>query len=161
MVSTTNVSRKERNNTDLFVIKALVEAKLSRKIASQLAIPESTIGRISRKLIHDPDLDFLQTKSTGRPRKLDATSERRMICHVRRNPHSAMNELTSPLRSGYSVYKSTIRRVLQRNDFGSFKPRMKPFLNVVHTKRWLEWALQMIKIEGQRNRQSEANHLYL
>lgn len=148
MVSSRNVSSKEWNNTDVFAIKALVEAGLSRgKIASQLAIPESTIGPISRKLTHDPDLGFLQTKRTGRPRKLNTTSKRRMIRYVRRNPRSTINELTSPLKFGHTVHKSTIQRVLQRNDFGSFLPRMKLFLNAVYTERRLEWALQMKKLK--------------
>lgn len=147
MSSSTEVGRKEWEEKDIVAIRALVNAGMSRRnIASQLSIPESTVGRISRKVKNDPKLGFIHKKRSGAPRKVTATSERRLVRHVRQNPFSTINELTTPTKSGYDLHRHTIRKVLNNNGIGSFQPRTKPYLSPSHAKKRLDWARDMTEL---------------
>lgn len=148
MPSPVKAPRKEWNRTDIVAIKALCEAGHSRRqVASQLSIPESTVGRISRKVKLDPELHFIDKKRPGGPKKVTAANERRLVRHVRQNPFSTVNELTSPSKSGHALHRSTISRILQKQGIHSCKPRVKPFLDSKQAKNRLNWARQMHKME--------------
>lgn len=70
MSPSTENTPKEWNKKDNVAIQALVNAGMSLKnIASQLSIPTSTVGRISKKLQDDSELNFVDKSHSSVPRK--------------------------------------------------------------------------------------------
>jgi Transposase len=80
------------------------------------------------------------TPRTGRPPKLDARAERRLVRFIASNSFKTLTYLSTPGKSGYRMHVNTTRKYLAKNEYYAFRPRRKPYLIEAYKKERLRWT---------------------
>ena len=128
-------SRREHLSETCSVIWALFSLGYSAsKIQLEVDVPKSTITSILRRLRKTQDHKWRQAVRTGRPPKLDARAERRLVRYISLHPFDPLQTFCTPSKSGFRLYPNTIRSVLKDNEVYAFRPRRKPYLSKTHKK---------------------------
>jgi hypothetical protein len=138
-------ARKELSSETIAVILALHKlgysaSRIQKEEGLTKDIPKSTITfqiRRAKKHQNDP---FVKAIRTGRPLKLDARAERRLVRFMDRNPFETLTCLSTPGKSGCRMCVNTTRKYLDKNEYYAFRPRRKPYLTEAHKKERLRWA---------------------
>lgn len=138
---------KTREHSDQIrrrVVQLNKDGKSYGMIGKLLQLPRSTVATIVTK--------YLKTgrttteKRSGRPSKISASAQRRLVRNVRSNPRVTSNTLANELaESGINVHPRTVQRYLNRNGIYGRKPRHKPLLKPIHKKKRLEFAQKYLK----------------
>lgn len=98
-----------------------------KSISKSLDVHVSTVRQIIYKWREFKTVATLPRR--GRPAKMTARAQRRMVSEVRRNPRASAKALqTSLVHANISVHTSTIRKCLNKNGFNGRTPRRKPLL---------------------------------
>jgi Transposase/DDE superfamily endonuclease len=137
--------RKEHSSETIAVILSLHKlgysaSQISKEEGLTKGIPKSTITfqiRRAKKHQNDP---FIKAIRTGRPPKLDARAQRRLVRFMAHNPFETLTCLSTPGKSGCRMHINTTRKYLAKNEFYAFRPRRMPYLTAAHKKERLRWA---------------------
>lgn len=87
-------------------------------------------------------------KKTGRKRKIDPTSERRILRTVEKDPRVYATELAADIAPVVNVSPQTVRNMLHRNRYRSRIARRKPLLrNREHRLARLRFAHKYLKMD--------------
>ena len=122
-------ARREHSNETISVILALHSAgKLYGKIADYVKISKSTVTRILQQASKNPNKLYYKIKRIGRSTKLNARSQRALICHIERFPHDNLATLGTSSKSGHILSRKMIRSYLKTIGYLQFKACRKPFL---------------------------------
>jgi hypothetical protein len=137
-------SRKEHSSETIAVILALhnlgYTASQIQKEGLTKDIPKSTIiFQIRRAKKHQND-PFVKAVRTGRPPKLDARAERRLVRFMALNSFEIITYLSTPGKSGCRMHVNTTRKYLAKNEYYAFRPRRKPYLTKAYKKELVRWA---------------------
>jgi len=123
---------KQRHETGKTVADIHRETEISR---NQLYLLESK---------YQEDQTMVDLERTGRPRKVDALMERRIIRAVEKEPFKDSLKLVKEANSGLEEKKKitagTLRRYALRNGLFARMPRAKPPLTPLHIEQRLEFA---------------------
>ena len=122
MPSIPKTSRREHSSEMITAISKLHKAgKSLAQIGDLLSLPRSTAATILDQLLQP-------SKRSGRPLKLDDRDRRTLIRQVQQFSHNNLKALSTPLKSGYTLSKPTIRKYLKSKGFFRFKARKKLYL---------------------------------
>lgn len=110
-----------------------------KSISKSLDVHVSTVRQIIYKWREFKTVATLPRR--GRPAKMTARAQRRMVSEVRRNPRASAKALqTSLAHANISVHTSTIRKCLNKNGFHGRTPRRKPLLTKKNIAARLKFA---------------------
>ena len=102
--------------------------KSYKSISKSLDVHQSTIRQIVYKWRKFSTVSTLLR--SGRPAKMTARAQRRMLNGVKKNPRVRAEDLQKSLKhANISVDESTIRKTLNRNGVHGRTPRKKPLLS--------------------------------
>lgn len=121
----------------------------------KLGQTENTISQIvqkSRTTVHyiikkyKSENTVINKARTGRPRKLTAADERRIVHEVRKNPKINASSLAKYTEEYLctSVTPQTIRNVLKKHDFRARSARKKPHISKKNRKLRLDFAKEHV-----------------
>ena len=131
-------ARREHSNETISVTHALDSAGKSHgKIADYVKISQSTVTRILQRASKNPNGPYRKTKHVGRSIKLNAWSQRALIC-VSTWP------LGTPSKSGHTLSRRTVQSYLKTAGYLRFKARRKPVLTQKHKDARLRWAREHV-----------------
>ena len=110
MSSKPRTSRREHSQETIAIILLLHNLKKSHsQIADHLKIAKSSVTTIIHQHNRNPEKLLRPTKCAGRPFKLDAQTQRQLICHVEKFPHNNFAALATPSKTGYTLSQTTTR----------------------------------------------------
>src|SRR5947209_11589467 len=118
-------ARKELSSETIAVILTLhklgyTASQISKEEGLSKGVPKSTITfqiRRAKKHQNDP---FVKAIRTGRPPKLGARAERRLVRHMALNPFDTLSCLSTPGKSGCRMHINTTRKYLAKNEYYAF-----------------------------------------
>lgn len=126
------------------VIQLYKSGKGYKKISKDLSMPISTVQSLIKKWKIRGSVD---TKPrSGRPTKISATTARKIVRDVKKNPQTTSGDLQASLqKSGVAVSRSTIRRHLKKTGLHGRIARRKPLLRQCHKTARLKYAKQHLE----------------
>lgn len=121
------------------IVELHTEGMGYRKISAQLCLPIASVGTIIRKW---KTLNTtVSAPRTGRPRKINERTARKLVRSVVQRPQTTREELKDELKtSGIDVCNHTISRALRREGLRSRTPRKTPLLCKRHVQARLKYA---------------------
>jgi transposase len=121
------------------VIQLLSQGLSLRKVAEQVGIGASTVGRIARRSLPDRVRGM-----AGRPRLLSDTDKRKIMRDILSgNCDTAVQATASLARdAGVVVSTNTVRRVLKESGLHASPKVKKPMLSLRHRKARMEFAIR-------------------
>ena len=110
-----------------------------RNISEQLNVPRSTVHDIISKFRKDGTV--FNRLRTGRPRKVDVRTTRRIVRQVHENPRITRKAIKDDLeQSGVQISLSTVSNILHRAELKGRRPRKTPLLKPCHLKNRMKYA---------------------
>ncbi|XP_066154682.1 uncharacterized protein [Euwallacea fornicatus] len=90
--------------------------------------------------------DFLNKPRSGRPKKLSAREERKVVNKIKLNPRTSASEIASILRveNEKDVSSKTVRRTFHRAGYRARVARKKPYISKATKKKRLNFAKEYI-----------------
>src|SRR4051794_17115334 len=142
-------SRREHSSETIAVILKLHSLGYTApKISTECdGVPKSTVTSIIRRANLNPNQPYQKAHRAGRPPKLSARAERRLVRFLDQNPFETLASLSTPSKSGHQLHHNTTRKYLKKNERYAFRPRHKPFLTKKHKACRLKFAKQYVKWE--------------
>jgi hypothetical protein len=80
----------------------------------------------------------------GRPKATNAREERALMRYALKNPQESTRELAKLDFANKTISKSTINRILVRNDVRAYRPTKKTDITEVNRKKRYDWAMERI-----------------
>jgi transposase len=112
----------------LIIVNLHKAGKDYKSISKSLDVHQSTVRQIVYKLRKFNTVATLPM--SGRPAKMTARAQRRMLNEVKKNPRVSAKDLQKSLEHGnIFVDKSTICKTINNNGFHGRTPRKKPLLS--------------------------------
>lgn len=110
-----------------------------RNISQQLNVPRSTVHDIITKFRTNGTI--FNRQRTGRPRKVDGRTSRKIVRQVHENPRITRKAIKDDLeQSGVHVSLSTVSNILHRADLMGRRPRKTPLLKRNHLINRMKYA---------------------
>ena len=109
----------------------------SQEVAECLGIHRTTVDRVYRRLLKNPDFYHVEPKS-GRPRKLSPKDRQFAALTLARGHAKTAVDLQRKFFP--HVHPDTIRNSLREEGLSAFKRHRVPFLNQHHIISHLKWA---------------------
>lgn len=110
------MSLKIRETTEAERVEILTWHQAGKSLCQIKAIvkkPQTTIYDIIKRAQERPDNPVATAKRSGRPPKLSATAERKLVRHATTHTQDTLAMLTIPSKSGSQFSKPTVRKVLK------------------------------------------------
>src|SRR5271154_930334 len=102
MPSKPKTGRREHSSETIAVILALDAIGYSiLQICNENSLPKSTVNGIIRRAVRNPDSPYRKARRTGRPAKLDARAERRLMRYIGAHPRETITGYSTISKSGY------------------------------------------------------------
>ncbi|MGH0116020.1 UNVERIFIED_CONTAM: hypothetical protein FKN15_060484 [Acipenser sinensis] len=137
-------TKEYSNNLKMAVIQLNEKGETARKIAERLSLSKSTVRVITGK--HRRTGTTATSSRCGRPRKISAEAERRIVRAAWQNPWITAKGLTQELREdGQEIHERTIQRYLNKMNVHGSKPRCKPLIKTIHKIKLLEFSNEYFK----------------
>lgn len=111
-----------------------------RKIANQLKIAQTSVSYLIKK--HKAGIGMDDTPRTGRPKKLTARQERRLIIESKKCNDKTANELRKEVGLENIVSTSTVKRCLRKNGLFGRVAAKKPALTNKQRRNRKQWCLE-------------------
>ncbi|XP_055903333.1 uncharacterized protein LOC129939369 [Eupeodes corollae] len=122
------------------VIKLKNEGMSMAKIGKSLDLSKASVQTIIKNYNETGHYD--SRPRSGRPRKLDDRTMRKVVRKVVENPKQSAIKLAAELQSfeSITVHPETVRRVLKRSGLSSRVARKKPLISSKNRIKRLEYA---------------------
>ena len=150
------MSPKRSKTTEAMRAAILIWHKASksiREIVIQEKIACSTIYNTICKAKEQPDDLLVYKLQSGRPKKVFKTGQHKLVCHATCYTQDNLAALATPGKLGTKLFKSTVRKILNRFGVHRRKLRRKSYMKKEHKKEQICWckAFQHFTREDWRN----------
>lgn len=114
MLAKPKTAKRKHSNEIILVIFVWHSAgKLHKKIANYIKIPKLTVTRILQRGSKNPNKPYHKTKHVAQSTKLNAWSQRALICHIERFLHDNFAALSTSFKSGHTLSRETVQSYLK------------------------------------------------
>lgn len=125
-------------NIRWIIIQKLKEGFSQHQVSDMVYVKRSTVQKIWNKFRTTGTVQDLI--KTGRPLITNERERRKIILECKKDPFKPATEIAKDVKFSKTPSIWTIRRILKKNDLGSFMAARKPFLNNKQVRRRLLWC---------------------